>query len=489
MSNSTTSTANVFIDLATFSELDAFLYGGDRAITWFTAAVQKANWFSLIPISLRHTGTVDFGQKNLSASINRSGDYVLHVWFRCQIPKLRLYSDGTIFTDASIRWTRNLMHNLFDRIWLTANELTIQEFDSYWLDVNYQFRIPAEKRIGYKNMIGQIHSMNRLDGGVPPAGGAGIDGVRPSTGTGTPAANLILGNGGYFTLVIPFFFGEDSGLAFPVAAVPFNDLKVNYNIRDWRDLIVVYPGTAVAGAPGTRVASIEDVRLSDQYTAQPRLLDPQTYSHYVVVHNDERVKMGDGPRDMLVHQTQMTQYAPFKDVTTRSSYDLRLSHSIVLVAFMAQNTTVRGDWSNYTTEIGKSGYSPLSQSTLVYESTVRFAMGSDYYSLLAPFLFSDAVPDETGYHMYTYALKPWAAVKPSGSTNYSKLANVSLQHDMSTAAQLAASALLPDGTTAITYPNTAGVLANLNATFRHICIARNHNIVRVANGSIGFPSL
>ena len=58
--------ANLFIDLATFSELEGFLYGGPMAVTWFVAAVQKANWFSFLPISLRVTGTVDFGQKNVS---------------------------------------------------------------------------------------------------------------------------------------------------------------------------------------------------------------------------------------------------------------------------------------------------------------------------------------------------------------------------------------------------------------------------------------
>lgn len=97
MSISNVSASNVFIDLATFSEQEAFLYGGPSAISWFVASVQKANWFSIIPIQLRQTGSIDFGANNVSASVNRSGDYVLGTWFRAQIPqsncsKMELFS-------------------------------------------------------------------------------------------------------------------------------------------------------------------------------------------------------------------------------------------------------------------------------------------------------------------------------------------------------------------------------------------------------------
>ena len=37
MSNSTVTASVVFIDLATFAELEGFIYGGPNAITWFVA--------------------------------------------------------------------------------------------------------------------------------------------------------------------------------------------------------------------------------------------------------------------------------------------------------------------------------------------------------------------------------------------------------------------------------------------------------------------
>lgn len=487
MSFSVCNASHLFIDLATFSEIEGFLYGGPDAITWFVAAVQKANWFSYLPITLRHNGTVDFGQKNVSASVNRSGDYVLHVWFRAQIPQLELVQPGGasgIFLDSSIRWTRNLMHNLFDKVNISFNELVVQEMDNYWLDFNFQFRKAGAKRIGYRNMIGDIASMTTP---VPP---------------GTP-----LGTGGYFSVPFPFWFGEDSGIALPVAALPFNDIKINYVFRRWEDLVVVFPGTLATGGPsgpGTgRAATCSDVFVFGSTTQKPSLLDPQTNAHYAVVHNDERVKMGDAPRDMLIHQIQGTQNAPFKDISSRTTFDIRLSHSIVLFAFSAQNISLLtvnsgmcgGEWSNYTTEPGYAGLDPLSFTTLVYENTCRLAQGSDYYSLIHPDLLSTATPDETGYHLWSYSLAPWDPLKPAGSTNFSKLANVSISHDMSPAAQASAGIGTASGSpedqngNILQYPDSSGTEVDFPQKYRHIFVARNWNIARVANGSLGHPTL
>lgn len=482
--------ANLFIDLATFSETEGFIYGGPDAITWFVAAVQKANWFSYLPITLRHSGMVDFGQKNVCAHLNRSADYVLHVWFRAQIPQLELVqpyvagSNPGIFVDSSIRWTRNLMHNLFEKVSITFNELVVQEFDNYWLDFNFQFRKRGSKRVGYRNMIGSISSMTN------------------PVGPGLP-----LGTGGYFSCILPFFFSEDSGIALPVAALPFNEINANYILRPWDQLVVVYPGTSATGGPdgpGTgRAATCADVYVFGSQNQKPSLIDPQTQAHYAVVHNDERVKMGDAPRDMLITQIQCAQNAPFKDISTRTTFDIRLSHAIILLAYAAQNVSLLrwgngqcgGEWSNYSTVYNYSGLDPIQFTTLVYEAATRLAAGSDYFSLIHPDLMSEATPDETGYHLWSYSLKPWDPLKPAGSTNFSKLANVSISHDMSPAARSAQGINTASGQpedqngNIIQYPNSSGVEEDFAQVFQHILVGKNWNIGRAANGSFGHPTL
>jgi hypothetical protein len=378
------------------------------------------------------------------------------------------------------------MHNLIHHVQIEFNDLQVQEFDSFWLDDNFEWRCPQNKRQGYLNMIGMISTFTK------PA----------PVGTFLP--------GGHLSLPLPFFFGEDSGIALPVAALPFNDIKITYDFRDWRDLVIVDPGTLATPIPIniTQVVQYENGAPTDDF---PRLHHVETFAHYAIVHNDERVKMGDAPRDILIHQIQETQHAPFKDITCRSSFDIRLSHAIVMFTYKARNDSLQRqfqgqyghDQSNYTslstvlTDAGVVPASslpadPISHTTLLYENSVRLNNHSDYFSLVHPWYFSDAIAQNTGYHMYAYALKWTDPTRPSGSTDYSKLANVSIAHEPSFAAVQAAKGFYEDVSianptgTPITWPNAQ---TQFKQSWDHIFAARNWNILRVANGSAGFPAL
>lgn len=488
MSASTT-TNNVYIDMSTFSELEGFLYGGQYAITWFVASVTKSNWFSFIPVSLRHTGLVDFGQRQCSAKVNRSGDYSLGAWFRAYVPCLGFAT--TPGADlASIRYVKNFMHNLFERVQVMFNELVIQEFTNYWLDINAAFRVTASKKDGYDAMIGN---------GVLDIG---------ANSTVADAAHTA---SGYFQLPLPVFWGEDSGVALPLAALPFNEVTIQYHLRRWQELVVL-GDQVTAQAAGFDISA---VKMLDPVTlaiiGEPSLGQPETWSHYVVVHNDERIKMGDAPRDILIHQVQELSPQPFKDVNTSSRFDIRLSHAATAIFYMAENTSwfdrVKGKYgrvmSNYTTapsdKAQEDAYDPIMNSVLLYESTVRFNMGSDYASLTVPWYFGDVIPVDTGFHMWSYALKPFMANGACGSTNLSKLANVSIEHTMSPIAASAAQGLDSKGVLVASgsanpwgqFPQvdmygTAGAFLQ---TFRHNLAIRNHNVIRVANGGVSQPSL
>lgn len=481
MSNSTVTASVTFIDLATFGELEGFTYGGPNAITWFVASVQKGNWFSCVPISLRNVGTsAQFGAYKACYSLSRQGDYVLSTFLRARLPAVGFKT--TVVGAPTVRWVDNLMHNLVRHVQIEFNELVVQEFDNYWLDDNFEWRCPANKRVGYLNMIGMTSQW------TTPVG--------PGVATG----------GGFLSLPLPFFYGEDSGIALPVAALPFNDIKITYDFRDWTELVmIVQNGVAVTTSDlCTYLPNGAGVLVAND-NVLPQMANVETFAHYAIVHNDERVKMGDAPRDILIHQIQETQVAPFKDVSSRSSFDIRLSHAIVVFTFKAMNNslqnqfkgTVGAEWSNYTTlsalatpaglGVASDPVDPIAFSNLFYENSVRLANFSDYFSLTHPWYFSDAISEQTGYHIYSYALKPWDATRPSGSTDYSKLANVSIAHDSSPAAVSAAAGTYTTGAV-INYLASGGPV-QFNQSWLHVFCARNWNILRVANGSAGFPAL
>lgn len=486
MAATSVSTAVGFVDMATFSELESFLYGGPYAVSYFIAGVQKANWFTIVPIQLRNNGTFGFGCESVSACLNRSGDYVLNCWFRCEIPSIGYTNVTTPGGGNTVRWTRNLMHNLIKRVSITFNELTVEEFDNYWLDFNYMYRIPIQKEAGYRAMIGDVPSLTT--------------GLLGNQGQNNNAGVLL---GGHFTVPIPFWFGEDSGIALPIAALPFNDVKINYEFRHIDDLLVFNGPSAANNISALTAYKVEFSASTGQTVYTPltciEFKCGYTYAHYAVIHNDERVKMGDAPRDMLIRQVQTVCGHDVQPGCTEYVFDIRLSHSVIQYFFALRNKSVKGEWSNYTTNINygvtptiwpalQQGYSqwwdPIHSSHLIYENTTRLDFHADFYSLIHPYFFNDAIPSANGdlpglgTHMWTYALKNWDPLSPSGSTNYSKLANVQIRHKLSNQAQYYT--LLTS-----TLVTGSSVPLKLHGVFA----AQNWNIARVANGSLGHPTL
>ncbi len=464
-----------FVDLSAFSELDGFLYGGPTATTYFVGTVQKSNWFSLVPIQLRDTATPNFGMKT-SSTINRTADYALHCWFRVELPYISLKNDPTIFDHASLRYTRKLGHNLFHRITLTHNELVAQEYTHNWLDMNYHFNIPASKRVGYRNMIGDVAANY-----TPVAKGVKL-------GSGTP-----------IQVYLPFWFSVDSGRALPVAALPFNETRINYEFRNLSDVVVVYPGQA-GGIGTTRIATVNDIEEYGNPGVKPSFKNPATYCMYAMVHNDERAKIAAAPRDILMHQLQQIQVISFTDVANAGrshTFDIRISNSVIALYFAAENTSIANqatssgrEMSNYSTQPGYDGDDPIFNAQLVYENYMRLDMGSEFYAFMTGLIQADCIPEEPGVHMWSYALHS-NALNPCGSTNYTKLANVSMRYLMSPSAVKSADPLNPLDVNdlPITWTDQSGNVVPMPQSWNHILIAKSHNIGRVTNGSFGFPTL
>ena len=195
--------------------------------------------------------------------------------------------------------------------------------------------------------------------------------------------------------------------------------------------------------------------------------------------------MACAPRNILIEQVQIAPTQTFVPLTNQTpSYDIRFSHAIKAFFFGCRNTTVAPQWSNWTTASpvvqpsnsvvnnNPSGaMDPISQFTLVYENTQRLAaMGSDYFSLVNPWYHAPVIPNETGYHMYSYSLD-FICLDPKGSTNYGKLTNVSVSPVASAAALTAAAGV----------PTSAGKAAGIDVpqTWRYTHTAVNNNIIRI----------
>jgi len=414
-----------FIDLATFDELEKYLYGGDSATTYFVRRTRKSTWFTQVPVVLSKSGIANFDNE-FHVNISRAGDYLLQTWLRVQLPPV--VAQNVDASAAKVRWTTNLMHNLVEWVDVRFNDLQAQRIDSYFLDFWTAFTVPEGKRAGYDRMIGNVEGVGKI--------------AKSET-------NLVVLN-----LPLPFFYTRDTGIALPTAALPYNEMTINFKFRSVKELLVLFNNQdAVIGTP--------------TFVSEPRLEKAEVWANYAIVSNDERKRMACAPRDMLIEQTKTANIVPFVQGDGQI-FDLHFSHAVKALFFGVRNAKVASDWSNYTTGptnlagVG-DGVDPIISTSLQYEGTGRLGnMGSDYFSQIQPYYHAERIPETTGYHMYSYALNV-CNIDPTGSTNYGKLTNVRISCD------------------------SIGDLGT--GKFNFVCCNVYNNIIRVSGGALGFPVL
>ena len=457
-----------FIDLATFDEIEKYMYGGPDATAYFVRETRKSTWFTQVPVALsKASGSPAFGT-DWSVSISRAGDYLLQTWLRLTTPEVTLTSASSVTSTQGVhrhlRWTRNFMHNIIKECNVTFNDLVAARFDNYHLDFWAAFTVPASKRNGYDNMIGNVSDLTDPH----------------SAGVKIPSYTL--------NLPLPFFYGRDSGVALPTAALPYNEMRINFSFRDWTELLVL----------STDDEETNNVQLSADgsqlLNGAPSLGTCQVWANYAIVSNDERKRMACAPRDILVEQVQTAPRSTFTPASNQQqSFDIRFSHAIKVLFFAVRNTTCKSEWSNYATSsptVTTSGNSPvisfypsasadpILQTSLIYENTNRLSqMGSDYFSLVNPWFHAPTVPDFIGFHSYSYSLD-FMSLDPMGSTNYGKLTNVSIVPEASASAVTAASVTAQN-------PGPSGSGYYQPQTFEFVVTCINNNIIRVSGGALG----
>jgi len=450
-----------FIDIATMDEIEKYMYSGPDCIVYFVRSTLKSTWFTQIPVLLsRNNGNAGFGQ-DWSVSVSRAGDYLIHVFLRVTLPSVKLRPDNLFTTNGRLRWTKNFMHNLIRETSISFNDLFAHTINSYHLDSYAQFTVEASKRAGYEQMIGNIGDL-----------------INPHTSDQViPKADL--------NLILPFFFTRDCGVALPTAAIPYNEMHINFQFRDWKELLIL-DNVAATGAQVNIPVVGRDI------DAAPVLESVQVWANYAIVSNEERAEMGKSQRTILIEQVQTAPRQTFNPKSNPvPSYDIRFNHAVKALFFKVRNSTFPNQWSNYTTaspvlDAGSTvidyesadAVDPILNASLIYENSNRFTnMASDYFSLVNPYYHAPSIPTETGYHLYSYSLK-FNELDPMGSTNYGKLANVSLVPTAS-----------PKAIEASNGSGLPGSGTHFQQTFEFIVTVIVNNIIRIAGGTMGFPVL
>jgi hypothetical protein len=245
----------------------------------------------------------------------------------------------------------------------------------------------AEREVGYNNMIGNISDLY------------------------TPAAS-VTGRTLYIPLV--FFFNKSTGLALPLIALQYHEVKINIEFRAAAECFITDDGANPDGG-------------------LPAFTNASLWVDYVYLDTDERRRFAQVAHEYLIDQLQFTG----DESISQTAVKLRLNfnHPCKEFVWVSQLDSVVAaninQWTNYTNAAGFAGGHLLVDAKLQLNGHDRFATRlADYFGLVQPYQHHTRTP-ATGIYVYSFGLKP-EEHQPSGTCNLSRIDNATFQFTMST---------------------------------------------------------
>ena len=375
--------AGGLMQLVAYGAQDIYLTGNPQ-ITFFKVVYRRHTNFALEAIEQTFNGTVDFGRK-VSCTVSRNGDLIHKVYLQVDLPAMTM-SSGTV------AWTRNIGHVMLEYLNIEIGGQDIDRHYGDWLNIWNELTQTAEKEDGYNVMIGSTVSLT------------------------TPASTIPA-----TTLYVPFqfWFCRNPGLALPLIALQYHEVKFNISFRAASECYV----TSTGSAPSSGVPSIANASL---------------YIDYVYLDTDERRQFAQVQHEYLIEQLQFTGAESYSNSAVKCK--LALNHpckELVWVVQLASNVaTNKNRWADYTNSANTSGKEyvgedPLASAKLQLNGADRFSVrNATYFNVVQPYQHHTRCPT-TGIYVYSFALNP-EQHQPSGTVNMSRIDNATLHLDLTT---------------------------------------------------------
>ena len=346
------------MQLVAYGAQDVYLTG-DPEITFFKAIYRRHTNFSVESIAQVFNGATGFGRK-ATVTVSRNGDLVTNTVLEVKLPAL----------PTNWKWNNNVGHNLIEEVELEIGGQRIDRHYGEWLDIWSELSTSEAKK-------GMFDS----------------DMIRRASG------NEITGNGSTLYIPLQFFFNRNHGLALPLIALQYHEVKINFTFAKLADLC--HNSNASATLP-----SIEDPPMS-------------LYIDYVYLDTDERKRFAQSQHELLIEQLQFTgDETPMAN----GSYRLNFNHPVKELVWVVTQPK-DGDKFNYD-KVGIDDV--VTSANLQLNGHDRFdERKGSYFRLVQPFQHHTRIPEKNIY-VYSFAVKP-EEHQPSGTCNFSRIDNATLK--------------------------------------------------------------
>lgn len=432
------------LQLVAYGAQDAYITGNPHITFWKVLYKRHTN-FAIEAFRVNFTGAPTYGQR-IVAVVNRNADLVWKTYVEVTLP-------DTSAVGAAIQgWTegaqRRLGYLLLQQIEVEIGGQIIDRHYGEWLYLWETLTADYDTAMKLDNMVGGKYS--------------GAD------------SSALACNGRPEVLYIPlqFWFNRNPGLALPLIALQYHEVRFNITLGDATDLV---KGASATGSAVSAAAA-----------ALPALRDMALYIDYVYLDVEERRRFAQDSHEYLIDQLQ---YTGQQTITTSSGrLDLTLNHPVKELIWVFQDArktdcSIPSSGGNYT---AASNTQPFSYDDIVNRARLQIngqdrfdERYGDYFWKVQPYQHHtggaysrtinqlSVVPTATPnpINVYSFAISP-EEHQPSGTCNFSRIDTATLVFDSAT-------------------NGAAGTFPSKAFPYNFRVYAVNYNIFRIMSGMGG----
>jgi hypothetical protein len=278
------------MQLVAYGAQDIYLTGNPQ-ITFWKVTYRRHTNFAMESIEQTFNGAADFGRR-VTCTISRNGDLAYRTYLQVTLPEIGQSLGATSGdTDVFARWLDFPGHQLIDDVEVEIGGQRIDKQYGDWMQIWNQLTLDKNQERGYNKMVGQTTQLTFLT----DPDFADVDGPCDSSAPRQVCAprNALPET----TLYVPlqFWFCNNPGLALPLIALQYHEVKINIDIRAIDECL--FAVSSLSKSDGDR-------KVTAAYAQS--LVAASLYVDYVYLDTDERRRMAQNPHEYLIEQLQYT---------------------------------------------------------------------------------------------------------------------------------------------------------------------------------------
>ena len=277
------------MQLVAYGAQDVYLTGNPQ-ITFWKVTYRRHTNFAMESIEQTFNGQADFGRR-VQCTVSRNGDLAYRTYLQVTLPEVN-QSDGAggkVFA----RWLDCPGEQMISMVEVEIGGQRIDRQYGDWMHIWNQLTLTSEQEAGYNKMIGNTTQLTYL---TDPAfaeiatacGAASVPEAVCAPRQALPETTLYV--------PLQFWFCRNPGLALPLIALQYHEVKINIEIRPLDECLFAVSGVEQGSGQSKKVAG----------AYSKSLVAASLYVDYVFLDTDERRRMAQNPHEYLIEQLQFT---------------------------------------------------------------------------------------------------------------------------------------------------------------------------------------